>query len=71
MKLSQFGIIALRVFALPFYIGFKTVFFISVILLRGYQFVRYGGELITYDSYLNRKTIHDTYNLINEQLKSK
>ena len=57
----------LRIIALPFWIGAKAVFLSYVLIITAIDFVKYGGEAITYGNKINSTTILDTYMLLKDE----
>lgn len=51
----------LRIIALPFVIGLLVVHCTYHILYRSCLWVKWGGQVDTYDESLNRKTISDVF----------
>lgn len=59
----------LRILASPFVLGIYLIRLNFIAFYRSFLFVRYGGQMITYDSTLNKDTILGTYNQNVEILK--
>lgn len=60
----------IRVIILPFFMLISLVVLLRSWVTLVVNYVRFGGELITYNSINQRKSILDIYNKLNEQHKS-
>lgn len=54
----------LRSLVLPFHVCIIIIFMMGQLIKTSYLFIRFGGELITYDNKCNSKTLMDVFNKI-------
>ena len=66
--MKTFGKILLRLTTLPFYSVIVITRLVVIFFIHLYNFLVYGGEMITYNSKVNSHTILDVYNKMNERL---
>lgn len=56
----------IRLIALPFHLSIITIYMIRQLVKTSFLFMKYGGELNTYDKKCNRKTLIDVFDKIDK-----
>ena len=59
----------LRVLGLPFFLGLMVIWLVSVIAVRTYDWLKYGGEAVSYNDRINRVTITQVFYELQKQQK--
>ena len=58
-----------RIIAIPFWSGLSLLYMIALFLKLNWNFLRFGGEAITYTKKMQRKTIQDVFEILINQTK--
>ena len=56
-----------RLLGLPFYLALLVIGCVWFIVIKGYFWMKFGGEVVNYDPKMNRKTLTDLVNAVNSK----
>jgi exonuclease I len=59
-----------RIIALPMYLAIIIIHFVILTIVYGYNWVRFGGEVIAYTQYNNTKTVMEVHDYLRQHIES-